>query len=156
MHSRFVVSLLDDRRSASLLDTVHSQLMFRPLIFTWHAGSGKDPSLAKASSLSVPLCIPSVALPPSSTSSSASVSPFTCGPPSPLPTNACASASDGAQTNDAVSSTVGAPARATTISSTTIGSCCRSTMPCCRRVPSSRSHDRLACERYRVDELKFQ
>ena len=48
---------------------VASQLMFRPLICTWHTGSGKDQSLAKASSLSGPLCIPSVASPPSSTSS---------------------------------------------------------------------------------------
>ena len=69
MHSGSVVFLLEDRRSASLLDTVHPQVMFRPLTCNWHAGSGKDPSLAKASSLSVPLCIQSVTSPPSSTSS---------------------------------------------------------------------------------------
>ena len=72
-----------------------------------------------------------------------------CGNPagwasSPPPTAVRASASSGAQTHDAVSSAASAPARATTI-----GSCCRCTMPCCRSTmpssePSSSGHNRPA------------
>ena len=109
-------ALVEDRQSANLLDTVHAHVTFRPLICTWHAGSGKDPSLAKASSLSVPLCLPSVVV-------AAIVNKHRHLHP---PTHA-ASASGAAQSRGAVSSAIGPLARASPPppSSRTVGVPCR-------------------------------